>query len=64
MKPLLVLDQIWREILIDFVTDLPSCNSYTNLLMITDRLSKGVILELIAKITADTVIEVFLNTFY
>ena len=46
------------------MTDLPSCNSHTNLLMITDRLSKGVILELIAEITADTVIGVFLNTFY
>ena len=64
MKLLLVLDRIWREILIDFVTDLPSCNSYINLLVITDRLSKGVILELIAEITADTVTGVFLNTFY
>ena len=64
MKPLLVPDRIWREILIDFVTDLPSCDSYTNLLIITDRLSKGVILELMAEITADTVTGVFLNTFY
>ena len=48
----------------DFVTDLPSCNGRTNLLVITDRLSKGVILEPMAKTTADTVIEVFLNTFY
>ena len=32
--------------------------------MITDRLSKGVILEPIAETTADAVAEVFLNTFY
>ena len=48
----------------DFITDLPSCNGCTNLLVITDRLSKGVILEPIAEITADVVAEVFLNTFY
>jgi hypothetical protein len=48
----------------DFVTDLPSCDSRTNLLVITDRLSKGVILEPIAEITVDIVIGVFLNTFY
>ena len=46
------------------MTDLPSCDSRTNLLVITDRLSKGVILEPIAEITADTVTGVFLNTFY
>ena len=48
----------------DFVTDLPSCNGRTNLLVITDRLSKGVILEPMAETTADAVAEVFLNTFY
>ena len=46
------------------MTDLPSCDSRTNLLIITDQLSKGVILELIAEIIADTVTGVFLNTFY
>jgi hypothetical protein len=35
-----------------------------NLLVITDRLSKGVILELMAEIIVDIVIGVFLNTFY
>jgi hypothetical protein len=46
------------------VIDLPSYNSHINLLVITDRLSKGVILELIAKIIVDIVIGVFLNMFY
>ena len=46
------------------MTDLPSCNGRTNLLVITDQLSKGVILELMAEITADAVTGVFLNTFY
>jgi len=35
-----------------------------NLLVITDRLSKGVILEPMAEITVDIVTGVFLNTFY
>ena len=40
------------------------CNSHTNLLVITDRLNKGVILEPMAKIITDTITEVFLNIFY
>jgi transposase InsO family protein len=48
----------------DFVTDLPPCDGRTNLLVITDRLSKGVILELMAEITVEVVAEVFLYTFY
>jgi hypothetical protein len=35
-----------------------------NLLVITDQLSKGVILELMTEIIVDIVIGVFLNTFY
>ena len=48
----------------DFIIDLPLYNSYINLLIIIDYLNKGVILELIAKIIVDIVIEVFLNIFY
>ena len=48
----------------DFVTDLPLSNSCTNLLVITDRLSKGVILEPMVEITAAAVAGVFLRTFY
>ena len=48
----------------DFVTDLPLSNSCTNLLVITDRLSKGVILELIVEITVVVVVGVFLYIFY
>ena len=64
MKPLPVPDRIWREISMDFVTDLPLSNSCTNLLVITDQLSKGVILELIVEITAVAVVGVFLYIFY
>ena len=40
----------------DFITDLPSSsNGHTNILVITDRLSKGVIFESIDRITADAV---------
>lgn len=64
LKPLPVPDRIWREISMDFVTDLPSSDGYTNLFVITDRLSKGVILEPMVEITADAVAGVFLRTFY
>jgi len=64
LKPLPVPDRIWREISMDFVTDLPPCDGRTNLLVITDRLSKGVILEPMAEITVEAVAKVFLYTFY
>ena len=50
----------------DFITDLPPSkeNGATNLLVITDRLTKGVILIGITEITAGRVAEVFLTHFY
>ena len=46
LKPLPLPAQIWQEISMDFITDLPPCddNDSTTLLVITDRLSKGTIL--------------------
>ena len=46
LKPLPVPSQIWREISMDFITGLPPSGSdkITILLVITDRLSKGIIL--------------------
>lgn len=46
LKPLPIPSQIWQEISMDFITGLPpsGTNKCTILLVITDRLSKGVIL--------------------
>jgi hypothetical protein len=32
--------QRWRDILIDFVVDLPSSNGFTNIMVVVDRLMK------------------------
>jgi transposase InsO family protein len=35
--------RIWTELSIDFITGLPPSNTYTNILVVTDRLSKSII---------------------
>jgi len=66
LKPLPIPQRIWAEIAMDFITDLPPSkeNGATNLLVITDRLTKGVILIGMTEITAGRVAEVFLTHFY
>jgi hypothetical protein len=67
LKPLPVPDRIWSEISIDFIVGLPPTNSNgtTNLMVITDRLSKNVILEPMPKIdakqTAKTLMKCFIQ---
>ena len=48
----------------DFVTGLPESEGCINLLVITDRLGKGVILEGMRIIEAEDVVRVLLRTFY
>ena len=45
LKPLPVPDRIWKEVSIDYITDLPKSFQCSNLMVVTDRLSKGVIIE-------------------
>ncbi|WP_277750632.1 integrase zinc binding domain-containing protein, partial [Stenotrophomonas sp. MA5] len=44
LKPLLIPLRVWQELSVDFVVDLPKSDGCTNLMVVTDRLSKGVIL--------------------
>jgi hypothetical protein len=64
LKPLPIPDRLWREISVDFITELPRSDDCTNLMVITDRLGKGVILEPMRTIEAKDVARVFLRTFY
>jgi hypothetical protein len=64
LKPLPIPSQIWREISIDFIIKLPLNNSCINLMIITNRLNKGVILEGLKEITAEAVAECFVRCFY
>lgn len=63
LKPLPIPSRLWREISMDFITDLPESEGYTNLLVITDRLSKGVILIPIGEMTAENTAITFLRHF-
>lgn len=64
LKPLPIPSRIWQEISIDFITDLPRSRGCTNLMVITDRLSKGVILEPCEDTRAETVAKIFIRGFY
>jgi len=64
LKPLSVSEQIWWKIFINFVVDLLSSEGCTNLLIITDHLSKKVILELCTNMTAEWVTQTFIQHFY
>jgi len=64
LKPLPVPLRIWSEISMDFIDKLPLSNGCTTLLVITDRLSKGVILEPCESMTTKYVAELFVRCFY
>ncbi len=64
LKPLPIPERIWSEISMDFITELPLSEGCTNLLVVTDRLSKGVIMEPCSTISAEAVAEKFIRTVY
>ena len=55
LKPLPVPGRPWQEVSMDFITDLPESDGRTNVLVITDRLTKGVILVGMAQIDTKSV---------
>ena len=54
LKPLPIPVRPWQEISMDFVTDLPESEGCRDILVITDRLTRGVILEGVIDMTAET----------
>jgi hypothetical protein len=64
LKPLPVPDRIWSEISIDFVVDLTPSKGRTNIVVITDRLGKGVRFKGLKDITAKTVAKWFVWDYY
>ena len=43
LKPLPIPERMWTELSIDFITDLAPSNTCTNIMVVTDRLSKSII---------------------
>jgi hypothetical protein len=64
LKPLPIPDRIWTEISMDFVTGLPISEGCSNIVVLTDRLSKGVIADGLPNIEAETVADWFLRRYY
>jgi hypothetical protein len=56
LKPLPIPDRVWSEISIDFVTDLPESEGCTNMVVITDRLSKGVVAGSLRDISVESLV--------
>ena len=64
LKPLPIPDRIWSEISMDFITKLPISEGCTNMVVITDRLGKGVVADGLESIDAESVAKWFLRRYY
>jgi hypothetical protein len=63
LKSLPIPERIWREVSVDFIEQLPLSNGCSNIMVIRDRLGKGVWLEAVPKIDSETVARIFLQGF-
>jgi hypothetical protein len=61
LRPLLIPKHIWKEVSIDFITSLPESKGCTNLMVVTDRLSKDVVLVGLKDITTESVAMAYIN---
>ena len=48
----------------DFITDLPKSEGYENMIVVTDRLSKGVIADGLKDLETETVARWFIRRYY
>ena len=64
LKPLLIPDRIWSEISIDFITELLESEGCSNMIVITDRLGKGVVANRLDDLEAETVAKWFIRRYY
>ncbi len=55
-----MLDYIQKEILIDFITRLPKSDRCINLIVITNQLSKDVVLTPLADLNTTTIAKAFI----
>ena len=64
LKPLPIPDRIWSEISMDFITELPESEGCRNMIVITDRLGKGVVADGLDNLEAETVAKWFIRRYY
>lgn len=63
LKPLPVPERIWSEISMDFITELPNSEGCQNMIVITDRLSKGVLADGLEDISIEAVAKWFMRRY-
>jgi transposase InsO family protein len=63
LKPLPIPDRKWREIAIDFITKLPTSDGCEDIMVIGDRLGKGVILVPCERTDSETVAQLLIDRF-
>ena len=62
LKPLPIPNRIWREISIDFITELPETpEGFTTCQVITDRLGKGVFYDAVKELSAEASAKQFIK---
>lgn len=64
LKPLPIPERVWSEISMDFVGDLNPSKGRTNILVVTDRLSKGVFFKGLKDTKVETVARWFVRHYY
>ena len=64
LKLLSILDRIQSEISIDFITDLLKSEECRNMIVITNRLSKEVVVNRLDDLKAETVVKQFIRRYY
>lgn len=64
LKPLPIPSRAWSEITMDFITELPMSEGCTNMIVVTDRLSKGMVADGLVNIDAESVAKWFLRYYY
>ena len=61
LKPLPVPERQWQELAMDFIVDLPSSRGFTNILGVTDRLTKSMVLIPMTTMTAEDVADAMMR---
>jgi transposase InsO family protein len=64
LKPLPIPDRIWAEISMDFITDILESEGCTTMVVIIDRLSKGVVAGELLKLIVEALVKWFLRAYY
>ena len=64
LKPLPVPERIGSDLTIDFVTDLPVSGNCTNIMVITDRLSKDIFVFGASSMSAENCAKLFVDRYY